>query len=122
MRKLLLSLFVVSTVVITGCNRAETNPEGRANIIVTAEDGTPVQNALVLFKSPNSVQNGLEVYKYTEIDGSAFVRWNYHVYADVSVVKGGFRSCGAVEIRPGETTTKTIVLLPTSSPANGCPQ
>ncbi|KAB2810132.1 hypothetical protein [Phaeocystidibacter luteus] len=122
MRKLLLGLFVASTLLfITGCNEATPIEDGRATLYVYSEDGRAIQNALVVFRSPVDVPNGLEVYKYTEIDGSAFVKWSYDVFADVEVSKAGLRSCTAIQIEPGKTTEKDLILLPTDHPANGCP-
>ncbi|NVK27356.1 MAG: hypothetical protein HWE14_04885 [Flavobacteriia bacterium] len=122
MRKLLLGLFVASTLLfITGCNEATPIEDGRATLYVYSEDGRPIQNALVVFRSPVDVPNGLEVYKYTEIDGSAFVKWSFDIFVDAEVTKAGLRSCTAIRVQPGKTTEKDMTLLPTNHPANGCP-
>lgn len=108
-------------VFIAGCDESSPTDEGTATIYVVSEDGVPIQNALVLFESPVNTPNGLEVFKYTGIDGSTFVKWNYDLYIDVTVVKGSYKSCTAIHVIPGESTEKELTLLHQSHPGNGCP-
>lgn len=121
MRKLLTGLLLAGTFMFTGGCDEEGPANGTAKIYVYNQEGEPIQNALVQFKSPVDVPNGLEVYKYTEIDGSAFVRWDYDLFVDVRVVKGGYSGCNAVRIIPGKTTEKDLILFPFNTPGNGCP-
>lgn len=114
-------LTVVSAGFLTGCNREEGNPEGKAVVYIYDQDGRAIQNALVEFKSPIGAPNDLQVYKTTGIDGSAFVRWSYDVFIDVTASKGAFKSCTAIHLIPGETTEKDLELYPFNSQANGCP-
>ncbi|KAB2816512.1 MAG: hypothetical protein EP346_02215 [Bacteroidetes bacterium] len=121
MRKLLTVLFLGSMALLSGCNRSEGNPEGTAIVYVVNSEGEPIQNALVQFISPDNSPNGIEVYKYTDIDGSAFVKWNYDIFVDVTATKGGFKGCNAIHIVPGETTTGNVIIKPFGSNSNGCP-
>lgn len=121
MKKLIYSLLLLPAVILTGgCDEGDPS-NGTAKVYVYNEDGEPIQNAIVLFKSPVDVPDGLEVYKYTEIDGSAFVRWDFDIFVDVEVAKAGLRSCTAIHLVPGKTTEKDLILLPTGNPGNGCP-
>lgn len=121
MRKLLFAVLAVSTAIIAGCNREEGNPEGTAKVYVTNSEGDPIQNALVNFKSPDGSVDGMDVYKYTGIDGSATVKWNYDIFVDVTVAKGGFKGCNAIHLIPGQTNTGSVVIKPFGSTSNGCP-
>lgn len=121
MKNLLLTLFAVSAVFLAGCNRATEDPEGEAKVYVVDQQGRPIQNALVAFTSPVNVPNGLEVYKLTNIDGSAFVKWDYNIYVDVRVTKGGYSGCTAINLVPGETREKELILYPFGETGNGCP-
>ncbi len=122
MKNLLLILAAGFALGLTSCNRAVAeDSSGTATIFLYTEDGRPVQNALVHFKSPVDVPNGLEVFKYTQIDGSATVKWDYDIFVDVVITKGGFRTCDAIRIIPGEDNEKDVTLYPFGSPGNGCP-
>lgn len=106
---------------LSGCNRAEeANPEGTGIVYVVTDEGDIIQNARVVFESPSHLPDDIEIYKNTDIDGSAFMRWNYHVYVDVVAVKAGYRGCTSLQIIPGETTESTLVMYVDEPNLNGC--
>lgn len=110
---------LMTAVLFLGCDK-EHNPEGIGKVYVVNEKGVPIQNAWVHFTTPNNLPDDINVYKKTEIDGSAFTRWNYHVYVDVIANKGGYSGCTSIPIEPGKTTERTLTIYPFGS-TNGCP-
>lgn len=107
--------------IVAGCNRSESNPTGIAKVYIQNEDGEPIQNALVYFNSPENSGGFIDVYKYSEIDGSAYMKWDYDTFVDVICTKGGYKGCTAIHIVPGQTNTAVLVLKQFDSQSNGCP-
>ena len=87
-------------------------------ITVVNDKGVPIQNCSISLTVP--VDGANEYYGKTDINGYIEFGSGLHVYYDVHVWKGLWEGCDFVEINPGKTTQKNIVIYPPGTAFNGC--
>jgi hypothetical protein len=114
--KQIIALSLVSFFLLTSCKKNV--GLGTIGITVTNEKGLPIQNCNVRLDVP--VEGATEYFSKTDING--FVEFNsgLHVYYDVTVWKGLWEGCDFVEIKPGNSNYKTVIIFPPGSNFNGC--
>ena len=116
MKRLLVVLSSVAILAFTGCKKEA--GIGVIGITVVTEDGVPIQNCQVSLTVP--VENAVQFYGRTDENGFIEFRYGLHVYYDVWVGKGLWEGCDFVEIKPGETRYKNIIIYPPNTSFNGC--
>lgn len=113
-RLIILSLICFS--LFTSCEKS--GGAGVVGITVVNAAGVPIQNCSVLLDVPVDGSNGY--YGTTDIDGYIEFKSGLHVYYDVTVWKGLWEGCDFVEIKPGTTLNKEVIIYPPGSVFNGC--
>ena len=103
---------------ISGCETTSTDP-AVVTVWVINSDSIPIQNALVRLHAPVSGSN-VDKYRYTEPSGAAVFKYNLPSYLNITAGKGGWKGCSFVAIKPGESSSITVVLKPYGDLDNGC--
>ena len=101
---------------LTGCKKE--TAVGVVGITVTNEDGVPIQNSRVNLSVP--VDGANEYFGTTDENGYIEFKSGLHVFYDVYVWKGIWEGCDFVEIKPGTSTQKNIIIYPPGTTFNGC--
>ena len=116
MKRIIVVLISAVLLANVGCKKEE--KVGSVGITVINEDGVPIQNAKVSLSVP--VDGANEYYGKTDINGYIEFKSGLHVYYDVYVWKGIWEGCDFVEMKPGETYQKNVVIYPPNTTFNGC--
>lgn len=116
MRRIIVVLISAVFLANVGCKKNEAG--GLVGITVVNEEGVPIQNVNVSLTVP--VENSLEYYGKTDENGYIEFKSGLHVYYDVSVWKGIWQGCDFVELKPGISTLKNVVIYPPNTTFNGC--
>lgn len=116
MRRIIVVLISAVLLANVGCKKSD--PVGLVGITVVNEDGVPIQNVKVSLSVP--VENALEYYGTTDENGYIEFKSGLHVYYDVYVWKGIWEGCDFVEMKPGNTSLKNVIIYPPNTTFNGC--
>lgn len=117
MKRLMIVLASAFLLAFVGCKK-EDSGQGYLRITVVNEDGVPIQNCNVSLTVPEPTATPF--YGKTDENGYIEFEFGLHVFYDAKVWKGVWEGCDFVEIKPGETFYKNIVIYPPNSSFNGC--
>ncbi len=102
--------------VFSSCNTDEGDYE--ITVFVTVQDTIPVRNSLVRMFAP--VENSIvDEYATTNEFGEARFVFDNKVFLEVHAVKGSWRKCDGVEVKPGPQTIQ-LNLYPFNDPRRTC--
>lgn len=91
---------------------------GTIGITVVNDNGIPIQNCSIVLEAP--VDGSYQLYGHTDINGYIEFKSKLHVFYDVVVWKGLWLGCDFVEIKPGESRTKNVIIYSPGTELNGC--
>ena len=116
MKRILVVLISVAVISLVGCEKQQ--ELGVVGITVVNEGGIPIQNAQISLTVP--VDGANEYYGRTDENGYIEFKSGLHVYYDVYVWKGIWDGCDFVEIKPGNSYQKEVIIYPPNTTFNGC--
>ncbi len=115
--KRLMLICLMGMFFMVSCKKENTGA-GVVGITVVNTKGVPIQNCAVLLSVP--IPGANQYYGTTDINGYVEFQSGLHVYYDVTVWKGLWEGCDFVEIKPGNTLLKNVIIYPPNSSYNGC--
>lgn len=106
MKKIIYTLGITSCI-LASCNRPQ-NPQ--AEILITTEDGTPVQNANVNINSRAAAQGTVDVNLKTDRSGTVFFERQFECILEAKATKDTLVGVEYFQLKNNEVTKKTIVI------------